>query len=542
MEQMDDLLVDTIKKDIASQIPEAVFLGNGHDGCVFKLSNSTVLKVIPDNRIGVAEIIALKAMNGIGSSLAPRLYDYGLIGSYVALIREQLDNNEDRILEECPDYTESGINYFLLNHAITLPGLINSTQNEREIANGIRETVETFIEDSMNSKYIMEDSEFKDSESPSVDVIMEQNSFLSEKFLHEYGTMLSLLNKQYSISAHDCFISNMGFTSNGEIRLRDASRFYVPDEQIENVLSEGLDDITKRAIAFTQCSDEHLILENPEKIDFIFEEAEDEDGNVMPPKDEGQVLAEILKDGIELIVDGSELLGAGADGCVFGLDGKHIMKVIFPTNYNGVSELHEIVALKALRNICPDMLPELKSHGKIGELNAFIREDLEDVKDMLVEFSTWTFSDNLLHPLCDPAIDLEGMSDDKREYFLDNHIFSFMEQNYNGDDHSMEVAENPFLQHDFLIKFNKTIRAIKAADIIPLDFSVDNFGMDKNGEIKIRDVSRFVCPENLIKELEKAPCPQITIEAVDLYKAWKRKHQQRLLENSKKSQTCKMAY
>lgn len=541
MDQMDNLLVEAIKKDIATQIPGAVFLGNGHDGCVFKLSNSTVLKVIPDNRLGISEILALKAMNNIGSSLAPRLYDYGLIGSHVALIREQLDNNEDRILDECPDYTEDGINYFLLSHAITLPGLINTAQDEQEIKRGLRETVKTFIEDSMNSMYLREDDEIGSLKKPSVDMIMEQNSFLSEKFLYAYGTMLSALKKQYGISAHDCFISNMGYTGKGEIRLRDASRFYVPDEQIDRVLSEGLDDITKRAIVFTQCSDEHLILESPEKIDFICEEAEDEDGNEMPPKEEGQVLAEILKDGIELIVDGSELLGAGADGCVFGLDGKHIMKVIFPTNYNGVSELHEIVALKALQDVCPDMLPELKSHGKIGGLNAFIREDLEDIKGMLVEFSTWTFSDNLLHPLCDPAIDLEGMSDDEREYFLDNHIFSFMEKNYNGDDHAMEIAENPFLQHDFLIKFNKAIRAIKAANIIPFDFSVDNFGIDRKGEIKIRDVSRFVCPENLIKELEDAPCPQITIEAVDLYKAWKREHQQRLLEHSKKSQTFKMA-
>ena len=205
-----------------------------------------------------------------------------------------------------------------------------------------------------------------------------------------------------------------------------------------------------------------------------------------------------------------DFLGAGAEGCVFDIDGKNVIKILFPVVMWDAS--YEAHALKTLHESGCALAPVLTAIGHIGDYRAIIREDLRDVNAVEVDFK----HDSLLHFLeltpsllnaeldGNPALDIDG--------FLEERITDFFHENYTGyiDDMQEEAENNEILDVSFLKGFHSAYNYFYERGIQMLDISFDNLGFDNKGNVKIRDMSRFVSRNPVNVDFSRNLCNDVS--------------------------------
>lgn len=197
------------------------------------------------------------------------------------------------------------------------------------------------------------------------------------------------------------------------------------------------------------------------------------------------------------LIPSSSVVGDGADGFVLDIGGDKIVKAWHEMPHGDHRAIVEIIStLRLGQTDAKSFVPMMESYGVVGPFQCAIRGNLTNVPEPLVGFDqdeeylteVIALADRLSRHPDDPQhLD---MSDDEIEDELAyiaarNEIEDGVTRNANPSD--------PFLSRSYLDAMIVLHREARKLSIQPEDMAhTDNYGLDHDGNLRLRDLSRFV--------------------------------------------------
>lgn len=212
-------------------------------------------------------------------------------------------------------------------------------------------------------------------------------------------------------------------------------------------------------------------------------------------------IVEDIKERMEAIHPEIEYAGHGADGCVFRLDGQHIIKVMFPVVTFDAG--YEVSALQILNEAQSPICPQLKEFGHIGPYRTIIKEDFSDMNGETNSFKMGSVIEFLENMPSEVRYLLRDTPDADPQEFIAKKIDEFIKRYYEGDENDEEVENNLILNTSFIMNFCTAYEVLKSNGVTILDMSEENMGVNKLGEPCLRDLSRCISDNRPIIDFSK---------------------------------------
>ncbi len=215
---------------------------------------------------------------------------------------------------------------------------------------------------------------------------------------------------------------------------------------------------------------------------------------------------------LQSLIPGSTIIGSGEDGFVLDIGGRKVMKAWHGNGHDIMAEWQsgsppdnpvslnrpniEIMAISLLQNSEANLfVPEISTYGFAGPFRGMIRNNLCDV-----EFPLFGFEDNDHSYLTDVLGLAERLSypetDPKRPDMSDDDIadeLALIVARHEIEEGAEHDQSDPFMGRQFLDNMTVFFRESRRLGVAPYDLaSTSNYGLDQNGNLRLRDLSRFL--------------------------------------------------
>lgn len=210
-------------------------------------------------------------------------------------------------------------------------------------------------------------------------------------------------------------------------------------------------------------------------------------------KEEIETTIDDMKERLATISPEIEYVGHGDDGCEFEIDGRNVIKLMFPViTWDAANEAY---ALQVLNEASSPIVPKLEDIGHIGPYRAIIREEVRDISGNTSEFKSGSVMNFLFH-IPSEIKDITNQNPDVNvDEAIQQKIKDFVDTYYDGDPESKadEMERNPFLSPDFIKDFCVAHEILSNNDIAGVDISENDFGLGKTGDACLRNLSKLIC-------------------------------------------------
>lgn len=234
-------------------------------------------------------------------------------------------------------------------------------------------------------------------------------------------------------------------------------------------------------------------------------------------QEEVEIIIEDMKEHMAAIAPEIDYVGNGEDGCVFDIDGRNVIKLLFPVMTWDAA--HEAYALQILNEASSPISPKLEDVGHIGPYRAIIREDLNDMNGHTSEFKYGSVIEFIEEMPREIRYLLNKNPDMDRSEVIQQKICEFVDTYYEGDPElkANELETNPLLSSDFIQGLCDAHEIMSNNNISMLDISEVNLGLGRMGNACLRDLSRFIGPSVPEVDFSKDVTSKV-LELVEGYK------------------------